>query len=1062
MSAPAFPPARDTERRLAALIAIAAASLLIAGWLAPLTPDSAASLAPAAFLAEAQTHLLPALEPSSASTTATHPFALAHYWSAGIVALTGQWDARLLAIGSLVFAVGGVTTLLLALGRLLSPQRLALLALAALSLALLAARESPGTGAHALVQAWFWLTLLQLVLTAREKSAGSCALGWIAGALNIAASSLGTASALATLARDLRAGAPRGRIVASAVLAAFGLGWLVIRLTGSSNLATGSDVSLPSSVPAVLVWAPALLALWRWRRTPEPGLHFTAPLVLAFGGATLVFTLAGAEPPRAWALLVVLANVAALASLRWSADAGQRTRDFCLAAAWLLVVANVLAQPHTRPEPGRYEPVAESADEHARPAAEAFAAQPEIRAVLPSPLREPLALHEENGGSSFGTATPPELPSPDGLPVVSSWNATDGASTHGEFRSALLVTRASILQVRVAGSLRPPDTELLLVTASGRAIPPLETGFSVGNRWKRVNFSAPGEPFRVVARDHSGADWLAFTAPLEVSQLSFVATKVARAWRWWLLPGVLCAAVVARRLRMHWRTVLGVNEWRAVPWLALFGYACFFLPHIDHTAGPNDAGGYLNFAKTVSTGAIAHEIRRPDFDLPAAKQADLYLPTTARVAPDGAMAPEYPPGMGLMIGAAAWVLPLAHATVLVMALHLLGAVVITWRAARVFGLSEAWAWLAAGILGLSSVFLFQTLQPQSDGASVLWVTAAVAFAWSSREHAWHVFVAGVATAIAVLVRPANALCALPVLACLWGRPRALRNLILVGAPAAVWLLWFNFRQYGHPLRTGYGDVSDAWSASFIGPTLASYAQWLPAMFTPVVVAAFAAPWFGSFAPRARVVLGLWAASFFVFYALYWCTYDNWYNMRFVLPAMPALLVLGLHVTRAALARSRLAFFPSGPQPAALWPSALLVVALLGLAIVDTVRRDVLPWVHAARAHRVAVEWLNERAPANSIVIARHASNAVWHYTNFQLVRPDRDAVRAPGFLTELATTGRPIFAINQHWEQRGFEWGHGKGEGRPDLPGEWERLAVLWEGEYVIWRWHPPKPDTAR
>ncbi len=1058
MSAPASPPASGTGRGLAALFAIAVAALLIAGWLAPLTPDQASTFAPAEFVSEAKAHLLGALE-DSAPPSLYHPFALAHGWSAAVVSLTGQWDARLLTLGTLGLTVGGLVTLLLTVARLVSPRRLALLALATLVIGLLASRAAAGSGAHALVSAWLWLTVLQLTLTAPEKSRPMCALGWIAGGLNIAASALGTASVLAVFARDLRRGASRDRVVGNGALAALGLGVLWLRWSAGAGLAGELDGAHLSVTWAAIVWAPSALAIWRWCRASEPVQHFTAPLALALAGATLVLAFTGATPPRVWPLLVVLVNVVSLAGLRWSE--AHRTRDFCLAVAWLIIVANALAQPHARPAPGRYEPRAESADERARPEAEALAARTEIRAVLPAPTRPPLAVRAEVGPGGFADATPPELRLPDGLPVVSSWSATDGASTHGEFRSALLVTRASMLQVRVAGSLRPPDTELLLVTASGREIPPLETGFAVGNRWKRVNFSAPDEPFRVVARDRSGADWLAFTAPLEVSQLSFLATKFARAWLWWLLPGALCAGAVAWRLRAHGRTALGSSEWRAVPWLALLGYALFFLPHIDHTAGPNDAGGYLNFAKTVSTGAIAHEIRRPDIDQPGAKDPALYIPTTARVAPDGMMAPEYPPGMGLMIGAVAWVLPLASATVLVMGLHLLGAVVITWHAARVFGLPEAWAWLAAGILGLSSVFLFQTLQPQSDGASVLWVTAAVAFAWSSRERAWHVFVAGAATAIAVLVRPANALCALPVLACLWGRPKALRNFVLAGLPAALWQLWFNFRHYGHPLRTGYGDVSDAWSTSFIGPTLASYAQWLPAMFTPVVVAALAAPWLGSFATRARTVLGLWAGSFFVFYALYWCTYDNWYNMRFVLPAMPAVLVLGLHVTRAALGRARVPFFPSDPRSTALWPSAALVAVLLGIAIVDTVRRDVLPWVHAARAHRVGVEWLNERAPANAIVFARHASNAVWHYTDFQLVRPDREAARTPEFWAQLARTGRPIFALNQHWEQRGFEWGHGKGEGRPDLPGDWERLAVLWEGEYVVWRWHPPKAEVS-
>lgn len=1061
MSAPV--PPTTAPRRVSALVATSAVLLLVSGALSLLTDDADAALAPAALVREAHEHLLPALAAPAGASWLQH-LALARGWGVFGIAFTGFWDARVLALVALVLAGGGLATLLCHLGRLASPRRLAFVALAGLGLELIAARVASGTGAHALAHAWLWLTLLQLSLTDPDRSPRARLVGWLAGALNLAASSLGFAAALAVLARDLKTRAPRPQLVASSVLAALGAATVFSRSGGGETPAAqvlAATFTYPFGSPwfALFVWAPTAIALWHWLRRGEAGasLNLAAPLALAFLGATLGFAVIGSEPPVAWLALGLLVNVVALAALPWTPGAA-RARQLGLAAVWVIGVANALAQPLASPPQGKYEPVAETDDDRARPAAAALRAQPQIRAVLPPPLRPTLKLAAVSG--AFATATPAGLPSPDGLPFLTSWSATSGAAAQGEYRSGLLTTRAAVLQVRVAGTLRPPETELLLVTESGREVAPLDSGFTVENRWKRLNFPAPGEPFHLVARDRSVERWLGFTAPLEMSRIGWFATKVARAWGWWIAVGALGAAAAIGLGWSGWRPTLTRDEWRLAPWLALAAYALFYLPHVDNTAGPNDAGGYLNFAKTLTHGAVADDIKSFGPDFRDVIDPRLHIPTTAKIAPDGHMAPEYPPGLGLMIALLALVMPLAQASVVMFWLHLLGVVLITRHLARVFGLSDPWAWLAGGIMGLSSVFLFQTLQPQSDGVSTFWVTLAVTFAWTSREHARHAFIAGAATAIAVLVRPANALCVLPVFACLWNRPLALRNLILAGLPAALWLMWFNLRSYGHPFLTGYGDISSGWALSYVGPTLVSYAKWLPVMFTPVIVLAFGAPWIGGFAPRARLILGLWAGVYFGFYAAYWCTYDNWYNMRFVLPAMPAVLVLGLYVCRDLLARTRLTIFPPDPERAPLWPSVTLCVLLLGIVIGDTAQRRVVYWAHASRAHRVAADWLRDHAPADAIVLARHASNSVWHYTDFLLVRPDQAAVREPDFLLRLARTGRPIYSINQHWERKNFEWGHGKGDGLPDLPGDWERLAVLWEGEYIVWRWHPPKAAT--
>jgi len=1059
MPAPVLP--TTAPRRVLALVAATAVLLLVGGALSLLTDDAAAALAPAALVREAHEHLLPALAAPTGAAWLQH-LALARGWGVLGIAFTGFWDARVLALLALILAGGGLATLLCRLGRLASPRRLALVAISGLGLELIAARVASGTGAHALAHAWFWLTLLQLSLTSADRGPRARLAGWLAGALNLAASSLGAAAAVAIFVRDLKTRAPRPQLVASGALVALGAATVLLR-SGSGETSAAQVLTSALTYPfgarlfALFVWAPAAVALWQWFRNAETpaALNLAAPLALAFLGATLGFALLGTEPPQAWLALGVLVNVIALAALSWTPSDG-RARQLGLAAVWIIGVANALAQPLASPPQGRYEPVAETADDRALPAATALREQPQIRAVLPPPLRPALPL-ANMPGQSFGAPTPAGLSSPDGLPYLCSWGATNGAAAQGEYRSGLLTTRAAVLQVRVAGTLRPPETELLLVTESGREIAPLDSGFTVENRWKRVNFPAPGEPFRVVARDRSAERWLGFTAPLEMSRIGWFATKVARAWGWWIAAGALGAIAALWLGWRGWRPTITRNEWRLAPWLALVAYALFYLPHVDNTAGPNDAGGYLNFAKTLTHGAVADDIRSFGPDFQDVRDPLIHIPTTAKLAPDGHMAPEYPPGVGLMIALLALAMPLAQASVVMLWLHLIGVVLVTRHTARVFGLSEAWAWLAGGIMGLSSVFLFQTLQPQSDGVSTFWVTLAVVFAWTSRENARHAYIAGAATAIAVLVRPANALCVLPVFACLWNRPLALKNLILAGLPAALWLMWFNLRCYGHPFLTGYGDISSGWALSYVGPTLVSYAKWLPVMFTPVIVLALAAPWLGDFAPRARVVLGLWAGVYFAFYAAYWCTYDNWYNMRFVLPAMPAVLVLGLHACRALLARTRLAVFPDAPERAPLWPSVTLCVLLLGLVIGDTAQRRVIYWAHASRAHRVAADWLRDHAPADAIVLARHASNSVWHYTDFLLVRPDQDAVRAPDFLLRLARTGRPIYSINQHWERKDFQWGHGKGDGLPDLPGDWERLAVLWEGEYIVWRWHPPK-----
>lgn len=676
----------------------------------------------------------------------------------------------------------------------------------------------------------------------------------------------------------------------------------------------------------------------------------------------------------------------------------------------------------------------------------------------PAPVTPPSLPLVAAGASTFQPgAFPSGLPGRDGLPAVGTWHATAAATT-GEWTSATLTTSATLLQVRVNGGLHPPATSLVLRTADGHEMVPLQNEFASPDRWKRINFPAPSGPFQIVARDHSATDWLAFTAPVEVSRLEWLAGKLLRPQVIWAGVAVLAAlALVALyRARFFLAATAASPAWRLLPWAALLVYAVFFSQQIDPVAGPNDSGGYLNSAKALASGHLGPAPRpiRPD-------ETDVtpYLATTFHPHASGRMAPEYPVGLPLVFAAAGRVLGMERGVPAVILLQLVLGIFFTRQLARAVGLTGGWDWFAAGIIGLSPVYLHQGLQPQSDSPALVWCTAAVWLAWASRARLWLAVPAGLATGLAVLIRPSNALVIFPLLVALAGAWRQLGLWILAGLPAAAWLGWYNVTLYGNAFTTGYGDVASNFGWNFVPLTLRSYAVWLPLLFTPLVVLAAAGPWLRGVAPRVRVMLAVWAGVFVVFYACYWCTWDIWYNIRFVLPAAPALVVLALFALRALTDRCGLGLF-RGPGLAA----TILLVFLAGLQLaVDARQRRVLYWIHNNSLNASGPRWLNEHVPANAVVFAKHATNSLLYYTDLTFVRSDYAPAQSPEYFAALARAGRPVYALNYWWEGHGAaDGGPGRGQGRPTLPGNWQQIAVLWDDEMHVWQWSPAPAATER
>ncbi|MEO6245789.1 MAG: hypothetical protein ABIQ12_10160, partial [Opitutaceae bacterium] len=334
------------------------------------------------------------------------------------------------------------------------------------------------------------------------------------------------------------------------------------------------------------------------------------------------------------------------------------------------------------------------------------------------------------------------------------------------------------------------------------------------------------------------------------------------------------------------------------------------------------------------------------------------------------------------------------------------------------------------------------------------VTAAIYFAWPYEINSRRALLAGVATAVAVLIRPTNVFCALPILIGLAGHWRALALWVTGGLPRALGLAWLNRTLYGGIFSNGYGDIRTMLGPEFFALTAQAYARWLPALFTPVVCLAPVALFLRKIPGRTRLILLAWAVPFLTFYAFYWCTWDHWAGMRFVLPAAPAMVVAGLLTLQHLLPRLRLRFFQAAESPRQLAATATLVVVLLGSLLAGSSRENVLYWLHGNREHAVVVNWVRTHAPAHAIVLANLAAGSVMYYTDLTCLRVDFAQPRAlpDAQRDQIRRSGRPLFAITYH-----VDLPEGSDAAPPTaawgLAGEWRKVATPWSDGASVWQW---------
>lgn len=169
--------------------------------------------------------------------------------------------------------------------------------------------------------------------------------------------------------------------------------------------------------------------------------------------------------------------------------------------------------------------------------------EPSLRALMPVPIRTPLALVPQFvPGTSFvandARDANPEFPPHYGLSPATppldfapSWgsygNGEQGAAALGEWQSKPIAPKQTNGWLRFETAGHPGEAGVSLElrdAASDALIATVRPSKTPGDTWRAAYVPSPGVPFIVVARDTDPTRWLAFSGPVEMGSLSY--------WAW--------------------------------------------------------------------------------------------------------------------------------------------------------------------------------------------------------------------------------------------------------------------------------------------------------------------------------------------------------------------------------------------------------------------------------------------------------------------------------------------------------------------------------------------------
>ncbi|MBZ5586933.1 MAG: hypothetical protein LAO05_00025 [Acidobacteriia bacterium] len=484
---------------------------------------------------------------------------------------------------------------------------------------------------------------------------------------------------------------------------------------------------------------------------------------------------------------------------------------------------------------------------------------------------------------------------------------------------------------------------------------------------------------------------------------------------------------------------------RAMTVAAMVAGAALVARFSGTAAGGADSSGYLNSARLLARGRLAEPVRAVPGILAASYPSGIFVPLGMRPGRRPATAaPTYPVGLPLHLAAASLLLGPERAPVTVNVLAWIAAVVLLYRLARLLALPRTWSVMAVLAFAVFPVTVLQSVRVMSDVLATAWCLAAAFFALRARKHGTYALGAGVSLSIAVLVRPTDALVAPALALAVGASPTLLAAAAAGAAPCLLGLGLYNLAEYGRAVTTGYTGLAPSVALANLPNGVLHLGRWLVTFLgAPAVALVGLGVVRAVRGDRRQVVLLTWAGAIVGFYSLYEPSLYGWWRLRFLLPAVPALILSALLAAKELLASAEevRASRPALRRGAA----AGLAVGLLWSLVVSgywVVSRKVWEVGRSEDIYPRCVAWAERRLPPNAALVSMQTSGAVNFYGHLPIVRYDLlDQPTYARFVADAKALGIPLYALLFRNDRLEFErrW-----------PGEWVRLdgldeASLWQ-----------------
>ena len=406
-----------------------------------------------------------------------------------------------------------------------------------------------------------------------------------------------------------------------------------------------------------------------------------------------------------------------------------------------------------------------------------------------------------------------------------------------------------------------------------------------------------------------------------------------------------------------------------------------------------------------------------------------------------AIVPTYSPGLPLLMAAAKLVAGhCAMFTIVPVAGGLL--VLVTYGIGRRLG-SEGAGLIGAWLVATSPAFLFMLVWPMTDvPVAAAW---AIAFYFALGRSRWSILAAGLASAIAITIRPNLVLLAAAIFAAAIAgtevgfrkhsadlRPRRdpadlrrRRDLparfviyALAVAPGIVLVALFNNALYGSPLTSGYGGLGGMFDSTHLWPNAKLYLSWFIESHTPFVLTGLAAacvplrvlwPNVSSRLLRGAIalfVILLWTQYFF------YLVFESWWYLRFLLASWPFIMI-GTGAVACALIRLK------HPLVTSLTVIAVIAVGLFNLRTAIT--RSAFELWQGERRYVSAARLVNQVTEPNAVIFSMQHSGSLRYYSGRISLRFDNlDSDWLDRAVSWLESQGVSSYLLVEDWEEPAF------------------------------------------